>query len=551
MSKSQKATVKPNAVRHGGLVGKRLDELRQLSQTDVARALAQAAIELKKYEKRESVHTAEWLCLIGEFYLRLSDYHAAEPALMRAITLSEKNNIMSVKALSLARLGNVHYHQGNYERAIQMYKQALTIQESLRSEHEQGHLLTNIGVMHRHLGNFQASLDAQIKALELKRRTHDVAGEMYSLGNVANVYLDLGDYASALRFYEKGFSLMSEKTDLKTRVFAMLNIANVYILLEDFSVAREWHLRVQSLLEETSMTDEEENIRQELKLRSMFGMAIVQSGLNHFHEANAMYQRCLDFAVSIGNRNWQIVTAMELGKLRVEQSELDAAEGYYQQALSLAQEISKKPQQIESHQALVALYKKKKAWAKALAHHEALRGLEKEMITIESEKHLRQLQSTLAAVEAQRENEKLRADISRKESDLITLAASLVQKNELIERLKSELADLAKQHRGEACYINMIHKLDAGRETEKDWQTFERQFNLIHKNFIETLAKSRASLSATELKICALLKINLSTKDIANMLYISPRTVEFHRANIRKKLKLKSAQGLTEYLTAF
>jgi DNA-binding response OmpR family regulator/DNA-binding CsgD family transcriptional regulator len=81
-----------------------------------------------------------------------------------------------------------------------------------------------------------------------------------------------------------------------------------------------------------------------------------------------------------------------------------------------------------------------------------------------------------------------------------------------------------------------------------NWSQFNEHFISIHPDFYRKLSIMHPELGASELKICALLKLNLSTKEIADITYRTPKTVKTTRARIRKKLELKSDSGLATYL---
>ncbi len=77
---------------------------------------------------------------------------------------------------------------------------------------------------------------------------------------------------------------------------------------------------------------------------------------------------------------------------------------------------------------------------------------------------------------------------------------------------------------------------------------FQSNFNEIHDSFFKTLVKRHSDLTSKDLKLCAYLKMNLSTKEIAPIMRISIRGVEIHRYRLRKKLELNNEQNLNEYL---
>src|SRR3989339_576379 len=85
-------------------------------------------------------------------------------------------------------------------------------------------------------------------------------------------------------------------------------------------------------------------------------------------------------------------------------------------------------------------------------------------------------------------------------------------------------------------------------KSEESWKIFETQFKAIHRGFMEYIASKYFDLTVMEMKVCALLKINLSSKEISTLLNLSTRTVEDHRLNIRKKLGLDKDVNLNQFI---
>ena len=89
------------------------------------------------------------------------------------------------------------------------------------------------------------------------------------------------------------------------------------------------------------------------------------------------------------------------------------------------------------------------------------------------------------------------------------------------------------------------------RDTDLFWSTFQNNFDLIHKRFFRNLHEKYPELTANDMKICALLRLNLNTKDIANFTHLSIRGVESVRYRLRKKLGIPSEKSLTDFLIEF
>ena len=90
--------------------------------------------------------------------------------------------------------------------------------------------------------------------------------------------------------------------------------------------------------------------------------------------------------------------------------------------------------------------------------------------------------------------------------------------------------------------------LDKNLNSTDDWKLFEEAFNNADKDFMKNLKSKHPNLTPNDLKLCAYLRLNLSSKEIAPLLNISHRSVEVKRYRLRKKMGLEHESGLTEYI---
>ena len=148
-------------------------------------------------------------------------------------------------------------------------------------------------------------------------------------------------------------------------------------------------------------------------------------------------------------------------------------------------------------------------------------------------------------------NEKLQAEIDFKNSELATTAMHLVQKGELITKLKNELSQVLKSMEsssGQSDVKKMIKILAEDEKKDSEWENFAQHFDKVHNDFLIKLKEKHPTLSGNELKLAAYLRMNLSTKEIAQLMNISVRGVEISRYRLRKKLGINTATSLFEYL---
>jgi ligand-binding sensor domain-containing protein/DNA-binding CsgD family transcriptional regulator len=148
-------------------------------------------------------------------------------------------------------------------------------------------------------------------------------------------------------------------------------------------------------------------------------------------------------------------------------------------------------------------------------------------------------------------NEKLEAEVNFKNSELASSAMHLVKKGELFTKIKAELAHVMKglDNSGAVAELKkMIKTLSEDDNMDKEWQNFTKHFDKVHGDFISGLKEKHPAITGNELKLCAYLRMNLSTKEIAQLMNISVRGVEISRYRLRKKLMIASDVSLFDYM---
>lgn len=152
------------------------------------------------------------------------------------------------------------------------------------------------------------------------------------------------------------------------------------------------------------------------------------------------------------------------------------------------------------------------------------------------------------------EKEKLESELTLKSKDLAASTMNLIKKNEILIHLKSEIINqketLGTQYPNKY-YNRLIYLIDENLSSEDDWAIFQTNFDRIHENFFRNLRIKYPELTSNDLRLCAYLRLNLSSKDIANLMNISLKGVEVARYRVRKKIKLPSDKSLTEFMIEF
>jgi len=152
--------------------------------------------------------------------------------------------------------------------------------------------------------------------------------------------------------------------------------------------------------------------------------------------------------------------------------------------------------------------------------------------TLEKEKELIEIKNT-----------QLEQDVESKNRELAISTMSMIKKNELLNALKK---DIVKGD--EKSLQSVIKTIDQNLNNTDDWKMFEEAFNNADKDFINKIKKLHDNLTPNDLRLCAYLRLNLTSKEIAPLFNISVRSVEIKRYRLRKKLDLPQKANLIEYI---
>ena len=144
-------------------------------------------------------------------------------------------------------------------------------------------------------------------------------------------------------------------------------------------------------------------------------------------------------------------------------------------------------------------------------------------------------------------NEKLNQDIDNKNRELAISTMSIIKKNRVLNKIKKEL----KKNKQTTDNKTVLELVNSNLNDSKDWSFFEQAFNNADKDFLEKIKQVHPDLTPNDLRFCAYLRLNLSSKEMAPLLNISTKSVETKRYRLRKKLGLEHDSGLVNYILKF
>ncbi len=526
---------------------------------------------------------------------RLMGFHNVEKShelAEQALQLAEEIGDPEGRVRSLLRVGNARRNLAQYEPARQMIEQAWQLLAALPPELPEKGLL--MGEYHDSIGQLEQVLDKVKEASEHLRIALDIYERQGNLSGMASMFYCLGKAEARLRndlagldYYKRALEIAIDLADASLIGMTSHGIGSLYVELGQGEQALTY---LRQALEHTDETravrvaalynsmasayrcsrDTDSAIEYSRKALDLYREAQAPRGIAYtLHNLAGAYGEGGDYDTAMDYMRQALVVAESAGLLSLIEgikANLGTAhwmKGELNEALELLEWVAGRVEGKRYRQTSYSTY-----WALANVHEglgntaEALKYF-KLWADIKEEMQGRQKAEAVAVVERkmllalhEREkeiyrlkNEQLERDLAHDRRELASLAAHLSQKNAMMAALELKVREL-DQVSGYNLADTLGQELRRTWDEGGQWQMFEDRFRQVHPEFVRTLLGRYPDLTPTEVKVCALMSINITTKEIADILYTSVRTVEGHRRFIRRKLALERDANLSTFLAS-
>jgi tetratricopeptide (TPR) repeat protein len=510
---------------------------------------------------------------LGQTSIRISTQDSARSYFITALKLAEKYNFYKQQAEIHNGLGNSYIEENNFEHALEEYFTGANLYDSLLHDPiGYSTSLLNIGNVHFVLGNLEKALSYSRLGSKQAEDNNHYNGIAYGHKLLGRIYRKLHKTDSAIIEYNVALKTYLQRGDKQSAAEIELSLGNIHYDISQYDTALT-HLEKANALalaihgiselayiySSTGFTyyalkepDKailyfDSSRLYAKKINNPYLLMDAYSVLSEIEKENKNYQRALKFNEQLTALK-DSVTVSENRKA-VEELNLKYESEKKQAAINLLQ----KDQRISrfSTYALFGILLFVIMIAFFVINRSRLK-LEVEKKIGEKERELSLQQKELYESELktkQLQQERLKQEIEFKNKELTTYTLNLIQKNEILEELKTILQQLDKTN--DPGQLNTIlKKLKYSAQLDKEWDGFKRYFEQVHTGFFDSLLNQYPELTAADLKLCALLKLNLESKEIATLLGISPESVKVSRSRLRKKLSLELEQNLTIFLSA-
>jgi tetratricopeptide (TPR) repeat protein/DNA-binding CsgD family transcriptional regulator len=449
-------------------------------------------------------------------------------------------------------LGSAHRNCGEWDSAITHFEKSMKLREKGKDRKLYARTLSALGKCYYYTAVPGKALKILLKALKLQDETGDEYEKCRTLIFIANVYEAFtGESKRAIKLYTEALKLSRKIKNRNFEASSLGGLSSVYYDLKKFQVAVNYLIEAESIYTALKNTYMLSQVYAELG-RSYFELKQYEISSGYF---NKLYR----VALKLKNANVKCEALGGLALCSYLMGNTPLFNKYNRMLLKLFPKLEDKRNICDYYRMFAGVFYELGDLKMAFEYQKKYNEEYIKFRDQESEKQLKGLLLSFEKERAEKESEllkiknlQLQKEIEAKSNELNNSANYIVQKNEFLNTIFNDIntyvkkTDIGRIHRDNM--LNFLKMVESKNRLNREMVSFENRLNNLNLEFTKKLSRKYASLSPVELKICSMMKINLGTKEIAKLLFISPRTVETHRHHIIKKLKLPKSQNLLNFI---
>jgi len=484
-----------------------------------------------------------------------------EGQFQKALDLSEKSIALAKEqenglllSDALQRRATIFLDKGEYKLAIEELVKASRILDTIQPPQSVKKAIVDVGIGRTELllANYKTAAEKLQEGLRVFIDQKEEMWQAITYMELAAVYYDEKKWDLSIENYDSALKI-SRKNKREDFIAAILgNIGGVFVEQKNYDKALSY------LFEGNRIAEKHGSINNQII--SYNDIASAYYGKRDYKRAAANYSKAIDLADSIQSLDVLSDAYMERAKVyeamgdyksalkdqmnfqKYNDSVFNIAKSNQIEALKTQYETEKKEQQIALQKNEIALLEEKQK-ASTLQNILLVLGILAISAVFGLVYYgLRQRMKRNRAV-----REKLDAELAFKKKELTTHALHLAKKNEVLESIKQRADELRRTETVDSAgYKELIKAINFDQQDDKNWENFTQYFEQVHKDFSKTVKTRYPEITKNELRLMALLKMNLSSKEIATILNISQEGIKKARYRLRKKLDITTEESLQE-----
>ncbi|KAA1242995.1 tetratricopeptide repeat protein [Aquimarina sp. RZ0] len=521
----------------------------------------------------------------ANYYYRLGKIDSARHYLINSVEKSLHAFDTLRAAVIRHNVGILDHYQGNSSSATEIMKTNIPVFKKYKDTLHLANAYLMKGKIAISDGYYNIALKETYSALKLRRSGKDDFRIAEDLLQIGIIYQSTDEHEKAIEILNESAQLYDKTDSDQSRAQALNYMGVSNIKLKNYEHAEE-NLKNALLISEK--LDYKANIA-----RVYFNWGNLELVRKNLPEAIVFFERSLTVWKSIGSPNNESNNLFYIGKTYLAQKKYLQSINYLNQSIAIAEstndvEILRKAY-LEKSLALegqnkykesLFSYKKNKVLNDSIFTIERTNATqelkiifetekkeqqialqEKEIVLLEQKAKVSNLQRLLMGIglllailgfyalrqKMKRNNlekEKVDNELAFKKKELTTHALHLAKKNEVLEGLKQKAREYKTSSTGQSGYQQLIRTINFDLQDENNWENFSKYFHEVHKGFNSKAQQKYPQITTNDLRLMALLKMNLSSKEIANILNISVPGIKKARNRLRKKLGISPKESL-------
>ncbi len=444
----------------------------------------------------------------------------------KSLQYAEKSCIFYEKAYALNYIGGIHFDEANFNQAYEYFMEGLLLREQVGDSIGLAASYNNIGEIFRIRNDFENALDYYFRSMELNKFLNNPEWLAINYGNIGAVYMEQALFEMAYNAYINALEINTSLGNDEGIASSLNNLGNYYLSRNDFNNAMELFLQAFQIAKNNNLLPQ--------KSDAALGLSSAYADLSNLDIALDYYKIHAQTKDSIFN----LEKTIQIAELEARHN-ADRAE---QQLLLKDQEFR--------------MFERNK-YINSLRYTIIIGGLIL-FIVIAALMYGRQRNMRRKDRELMKKNRQImeankrlmESELKTKDNELINFALHIVQKNDFLKSVKNDLKDVKNKCEEEkVAKINeLFMKLNQNLRMNTELEKFQKNVDQVNHEFFEKLQTKFPNLTDNEKRLSALLRINLSSKEIATLNNISIKAVEMGRYRLRKKLNLETNDVLARYL---
>jgi len=443
-------------------------------------------------------------------------------------------------AKEMVNIGNVYSTMDKNMEAIDFFNQAKEQFVVLQDSFYLRKCFNNIGLAYKRMGDTTEAIANYEQSLKISRAMDFPDGIATSLINLSSLYAGLNETEKSERALNEAFTLSENLQDWQLMSNATQNLASLYFRLKQYDKALTYALKALEMAKKTHEKDLEEvtcellsqiyEAKGNFKLSLAYHKAYTAIHDSLFNADNTQRFNELQTIFETEKKEQEIaLLKQEKANQQLETELLRNRQRYYFALIILILIIS----------AVIAFF----VWQKRKKDREI--HFQKELY------HKKEKELAMAELEKSKiKEEELQQSILYKSKQLSTHALHMMQKNTLMQQIQEDMKTLSgkasAQDKPEFKRINF--QINQSLRSDKDWDVFKLYFEEVNRDFYKKLNDLNPELTTNDHRLCALIKLNMNSKEMASVLNVAPNSIKSSRYRLKKKLGLDMEADLEEFI---